>query len=192
MKKALIFSVAVAASIFLAGCATPPEVVIDAPPTLLDIFQISADQVIAVGGLAVVGEGSSQSLELALNQAKANGRVELGEQLKATIQALKQDFFQEAALAGDVLPPDPFQGAAEGIISQAVQDASAQELKYEVTDGRITAYALMELDPAVIIAKFAEETGLYTRFQTTRTFEQLSQRAQNYEDFKTGLPLTSD
>ncbi len=135
MNKIVISTVLAALIIGLSGCSTPPEPPPDIPLSLLEEFQKTSANIVESGGLAAVGIARSKSLYIALNKAQADGRIQLADRLELQIEALQKDVPEETTQA---------------IIANHIQDLIAKELKHEVIDGVISAYALMELDPQVL------------------------------------------
>jgi hypothetical protein len=195
MKKGLLLTVV---SILLTGCSTTtPPLSAPAPvqtteqseqpavqPALLEELQKIAAGTVEAGGLAVVGTSKSKSLELALDKAKINGRIELARMLDARFEVLEKAFSAETGISYDSLLLSGFNNAAK-IIKQQTASSVAQILKYETTGENSTAYAVMVLDPKVIADQLAKETDLYARLQKTKAFATLTQEIKTYEAFKT-------
>lgn len=185
MKKSLFYLVCIIAIGLLAGCSsTPEEKKAKAQRPLFNDFQEMSTEVLEAGGLAVVGIGESKSLEIALNKAKTRGRVELAQMLETKIEALQKDFVEETGLPENAQILAQFSSTAQAITSQEIQGSTARELKYEIIDGTITAYALMELNPKIVMNRLAEEEELYTRFRATKAFESLDKEIKEYEAYK--------
>jgi hypothetical protein len=201
MKKGLLLTVA---SVLLAGCSTttttpPPESTPAAvqsseqpgqpeqpavQPVLLEELQKIAAATVDAGGIAVVGISKSKSLELALDKAKINGRIELARMLDARLEVLEKAFSAETGIPYDSLLLSGFNNAAK-IIKQQIAGSVAQTLKYETVGDISTAYAVMVLDPKVIADQLAKEKELYARLQKTKAFAALTQEIKTYEAFKT-------
>jgi len=201
MKKTLFFTTFIAATVLLSGCTTTnpvstpvpepvPEPALTTPeqppapvlsPLPGEMQKLSADMM-AAGGLAVVGTGESKSLELALNKAKVNGRIQLAQTLDARFEALEKAFSAETGIPYDSLLLSGFNSSAR-IIKQQIAGSVAQTLKYETTGDTFTAYAVMVLDPKVIADQLAKEKDLYTRLQPTKAFGALDKEAKSFATF---------
>lgn len=189
MKKTLFLTLLSALTIGMIGCSSTPEVKkTETQRPLFDDFQKMSTKTLEAGGLAVIGIGKSKSLEIALNKAKIHGRVELAQMLKTKIKALQKDFVEETGLAGDAQILTQFNSTAQAIISQQIQGRAAKELKHEIIDGTVTAYALMELDPKVIMTRLEKEKELYSRFRATKAFKSLDTEIKEYEACKKAQP----
>lgn len=184
MKKALLFITGLIAVALLAGCSSTPETKAKAQRPLFNDFQEMSTKVLESGGLAVVGIGESKSLELALNKAKIRGRVELAQMLETKIESLQKDFVEETGMPENAQILSQFSSTAQAITSQQIQGSAAKELKYEIIDGTVTAYALMELNPKLVMNQLAKEEELYTRFRATKAFESLDKEVKEYEAYK--------
>ncbi|MBI9019957.1 MAG: hypothetical protein JEZ10_01710 [Verrucomicrobia bacterium] len=185
MKKLLFWVVCSAFAAGLSGCSSTPEAKkAEAQQPLFEDFQKMSAKILESGGIAVVGIGESKSLEIALNKAKTRGRVELAQLLETKIEAIQKDFVEETGLAENAQILAQFSSTAQAITSQQIQGSVAKELKYEVLDGTVTAYALMELNPKAVMAQLEKEQELYTRFRATKAFENLDAEIKEYEAYK--------
>ena len=184
MKKLRIAITCLITAILLAGCSSTPESKAKAQRPLFNDFQEMSTEILESGGIAVVGIGESKSLELALNKAKTRGRVELAQMLEVKIEALQKDFIEETGLAENAQLLAQFSSTAQAITSQQIQGSAAKELKYEIINDTVTAYALMELDPKLVMNQLEKEEELYTRFRATKAFESLDAEIKEYEAYK--------
>lgn len=185
MKKTLFLTLLSALTIGMVGCSSTPEAEkAKAQRPLFDDFQKMSTKTLEAGGLAVIGIGESKSLEIALNKAKTRGRVELAQMLETKIEALQKDFVEETGLAEDAQILAQFSSTSQAITSQQIQGSAAKELKYEILEGTVTAYALMELDPKIVMNQLEKEEELYTRFRATKAFESLDAEIKEYEAYK--------
>jgi PBP1b-binding outer membrane lipoprotein LpoB len=201
MNKGLLLTVLTGASVLLTGCSnTTPPLSMPAPvqmaeqsgqpeqpavqPVLVEELQKIAAGTVDAGGLAVVGISKSKSLELALDKAKINGRIELARMLDARLEVLEKTFSAETGIPYDSLLLSGFNNATK-IIKQQIAGSVAQRLKYETVGEISAAYAVMVLDPKVIDDQLAKEKELYARLQKTRAFAALTQEIKTYEAFKT-------
>jgi len=185
MRKLLFWAVCSTLVAGFSGCSSTPEAKkAEAQQPLFEDFQKMSTKILESGGIAVVGIGESKSLEIALNKAKTRGRVELAQLLETKIEAIQKDFVEETGLAEDAKILAQFSSTAQAITSQQIQGSVAKELKYEILEGTVTAYALMELNPKVVMAQLEKEQELYTRFRATKAFENLDQEIKEYEAYK--------
>lgn len=188
MKKILWLTVFAALAAGLSGCSSTPEVIVEeVPPTLQETFLLQAKQIVEAGGLAAAGLAESRSLDLALNHATKNGRRELARVLETRIEALQDAFIEETGT--DKKDPlfAPFSSTARDITSEYIQNLVASELKYETTNGMVSACALMELDPRIVLDRLTAENKLDDRLQGSRTLKLFKRDVTDYEAFKAGL-----
>ncbi len=76
------------------------------------------------GGFAVVGIAKSRSMALALNKAKADGRVKLADLLAKQTSDAQEN------------------------VSNSFHDLAPKKVQHQTSNGIFTVYALMELNPA--------------------------------------------
>jgi PBP1b-binding outer membrane lipoprotein LpoB len=200
MRKGLFLLVLSALAALLAGCSTPAPAPAPEPEPAVSVtmqrvedsvvqsslsteMQTLADQITQAGGLAALGTDESRSLDLALNMAKKNGRIELARILNTHIEALAKAFSEETGIPYDSLLLTGFNNAARIITKQQIAGSIAKELKYEQTGDTFTAYAIMVLDPKVIVDQLAKEPDLYPRLQPSKAFDVLNQEAIAYKAF---------
>jgi len=188
MKGTVWFIAAVvAASTLVSGCGLfgggggPTE----------DIFiqmQKKATAIIEAGGLATVGIGSSQTINLALDKARTRGRTEIAAMLEARIQALKKDFTEEIGEGADSEYNSLFSTASKTVVSQVLRGTVTKDAKYKTAEGVTTACVLMVQDPKVIAdalaAQESAQKSLYTRFQASKAFKELEAEVEKYDEFK--------
>lgn len=184
MKKILFSILLTALFAGLTGCTSTPKAKAKVQQPLFQEFQQASTKIVDAGGLAVVGLGESKSLEIAINKAKTRGRVELAQLLETKIEALQKDFVEETGLAEEAQILAQFSSTAQAITSQQIQGSVAKDLQYETIGDTITAYALMELNPKLIVNQLAKEKELYTRFRATKAFENLDSEIKEYEAYK--------
>jgi len=126
MKKLVSFVALIACYIGLSGCSSTPEIQIETPTSLSEEFQQRSADIIESGGLAAVGTARSKSLDIAINKAQADGRIKLADRLETRMNGLPEN------------------------LADQIQGLAAKELKHEITNDVVTAYALMELNPNVL------------------------------------------
>ncbi len=186
MKKGLFYTIFAISSLLLTGCSIPrpePAPVQDVQPTLPGEMQQYADRIIQAGGLAALGTDESNSLELALNMAKKNGRLELSRMVKARIEVLKTAFLEETELPQDSRLLSGFTDAGDALSNQ-IAGYVAQTLKYETVGNTYTAYAVMVLDSKAIADQLAKETDLFAKLEPTQAYAALTQEIKTYAAFQ--------
>lgn len=180
MKKAVFFTVLAVAAFWMAGCSTPVPAPAPTPapavqPALLKEMQQQFAGITKAGGLAAIGIAKSKNLELALNMARKNGRIELARTVNARIEALAKAFSEETKIPYDSPLFSGF-NHSEKVLAGQIAGSAAQALKHETTGDTTTAYALIVIDPKAIADQLAKETDLYARLEPTKAFATLTKR----------------
>ena len=174
MKQTIISSILALLLTGLSGCSTAPEPLPVMPQTLAEEFLSQSSKILASGGLAAIGIAESKSLEIALNMAKVNGRIELADLLAVNIESIRNDFIEETGLAKNDPLLTPIAAAAPSITTDHIQGLVATRLNYETgDDGVVTAYALMEISPQLIIDRLTDKKELADLFLNSRTYKAL-------------------
>ena len=176
MKKNLFFVELIAVTILLSGCRSTPPAPAPLPPvlpTLLGDMQAASTQLTQEGRLAAVGIGESKSLELALNRAKVNGRLELSRLLELKLKQLELAFIEETGTKPDNFILSGFTATTRALQEQ-IAGRIAQTLRYETIGDTFTAYAIMVIEPDEIAAQLALHNELYARLKTTRAFAEFN------------------
>lgn len=184
----------------LTGCSTPPPPPAPEPtpepaipqetPVLIVQSPLPGemtDEINRNGGLAALGVAESRSLELAMNMAKKNGRLELARILNERVEALAKAFSDETGIPYDSLLLSGFNNTTKTLTGQ-IAGSIARILKYESSDEKSTAYAIIVLNPKRIAEQLATETDLFTRLEPTKTYETLTEQIKTYEAFETPQP----
>jgi hypothetical protein len=200
MEKGQFFTVLAVAALLMTGCSTPVPAPASAPavqpefqPVRFEEMQKRAASILESGGLAVAGTHESKSLDLALNRAKTNGRIQLARMVNARIEALAKAFSEEQGIPYDSLLLSGFNHAGKVLAGQ-ISGSVAQTLNYETAGDTFIACALMVLDPQAIADQLAKETDLYLRLHSSKAFEELNNEIKAYEAFKAAQkqgPLTA-
>lgn len=167
------------------GCAQTPEEGERAP---FEVVQKKANQITAVGGVADVGIGSSRTVHLALDKAKTRGRKALAKMTKDRIEALKKAVLRELDVVDEAPLNSLFSAASASVEHRILRSSTPKDLKTLTQDNLTTAWALMVVDPSVIVDALEEHAdaarNLYTRIQTTDAFAALKKTISDYENFK--------
>lgn len=203
MKKHPFLLIVPALIGLLTGCSTPlsapapepspeplipqeiPVPVVQSP--LPSDMQRQADEITRNGGLAALGVAESRSLELALNMAKKNGRLELARITDERIEALAKAFSDETGISDESPLMLGFANASK-TLAVKIAGSTARILKYESSAEKSTAYAIIVLGPKAIAEQLATETDLFARLEPTKAYETLTEQIKAYEAFETPQP----
>jgi hypothetical protein len=189
MRKGLFLTVLSVLAVLLSGCSTsapqpPPEPAVTQPALFVEM-QDKTDKITQAGGLAALGAAQSKSLNLALNMAKKNGRLQLARVLKSEMIVLAKAFAEEKDIPYNSPLMAGFRDAARMIIQQNLASCDASELRHETSGEMTAAYAIMALDPQTVADQLAQDSDIWPQLESSKAFDLLNRKIEAYRDFKT-------
>ena len=189
MQKPLFNTVALGAVILLAGCASPPQPEERETAALFNTEEEVSERMSTLDGITTVGVGKSKSLELARNRAIANGRLNLQKTLDEKMRTLQRKFYEESGIAQNTQQLSAFRTATLSIKKQ-IQKSPPKEVNHEMIDGAVTACALIEFNPGIILQQLGKHEELYAQFRTTETYKELARAIESYKPLEETPTLT--
>jgi hypothetical protein len=180
--KQILLSISLGLALLLTGCSTPnlPSPT-DEAPSVLQQFERMAEKTKQAGGLSSIGVCESKSMEIALNRAKAAARRELITTVETKLDSMQKAFIEEAGMEGEVLSEEPFRNARETITLDQLRNHPAKHLRYEFSNGMVTAYALMELNPGVLLDSLLKEDEFSEKFRQSAVYTDLVEQIGRYD-----------
>ncbi len=116
------------------------------------------------------------------------GQVKLLSIVSTKIDAVRNTFSDEVGKDNIDKFHALFHTAKDNLISRNLNDIIPVNIRYDTTNGITTAYAFMVLDPQIIIGSFPSDSEalrhIYTRFQASTAFTQMSKELKQYEIWK--------
>lgn len=181
MKRSIPGLLALALCICFTGCKSTPPVKSD--KTMFDVLQEKVGEIGDKGGMAAVGMGQSQKIDVALAKAKLNARKDLAQLVQVKIESLEKAFVEEVGDAGSSEMNELFSSATKQITSQTLMGTRPKIQKYDQKNGVTTAYVLMVLSPEIIdeSLKNSNAKHLYERFRASKAFDELDKEIKEYE-----------
>lgn len=131
---------------------------------------------------------TSKDLQLAVDTAKHQGRVDVTSQLSTKVSGLFKRFREEVGAAEDSELLAMTTSASKEVVSEVINGckASKQDVRKEGTIYR--AYVLMEMPigaaNAALMSRIKANQNMYTRFRATEGFKELNEEVEKYEQFK--------
>lgn len=131
---------------------------------------------------------TSQDLQLAIDKATTGARAEIGRQTDLKLEDLQKRFDEEVGLGGDSQLRQQFTQASKTVMSTTL---TGSRIKYQkhIRDGNAwRAYVLVEYPIGTanqaLMQKIKENEEMRTRFQASKTFQELEEEVQKYEEWK--------
>ena len=131
----------------------------------------------------------SKDLQLALNKAKQQARVDLAQQMETKIKSMTKQFTEEVGLGEDAEFLSQTSVVSKSVTSKVLNGSRARQVETIKEDGVIyRAYVLMELPigPAnsALLDAVKKQQNLYTRFRSSQGFQELEEEVEKYDQFK--------
>jgi len=132
---------------------------------------------------------TSKDLQLAINKAKQQARVDLAQQMETKIKAMTKQFTEEVGLGEDAEFLSQTSVVSKSVTSKILNGSRARQVETIKEDGVIyRAYVLMELPigPAnsALLNAVKKQQNLYTRFRSSQGFQELEEEVEKYDQFK--------
>jgi hypothetical protein len=133
---------------------------------------------------------TSKDLQIALNKAEAEGRLQLGQQLEVKYSALMRRFAEETGAGAGAQLLQEYEQSYKAVVSQVLVGTKPKDTKYQVEDGVYRAWVLMELPVGAaserLLKQIQAQEQMYTRFRATQAYKDLNAEVDKYEQWKSG------
>lgn len=131
---------------------------------------------------------TSQDMQLAIDKAVTDARADISRQLDVKINSLEKQFKEEVGSDANSTLLTQFTQATKTITSQEITGSDVKEKKI-LKDGAIwRAYVLVQYPIGAanqtLMEQLKRNKEFYTRFQSTKAFEDLDKSVKAYEDAK--------
>lgn len=131
---------------------------------------------------------TSRDLQLAVEKAKQDARVDISAQLEARVMGLIKKFDEEVGRTESSELLSSYSKTSKTVVDQTLVGARAKYQKV-VKDGELyRAYVLMELPlglmKKLLVDKIKRQQELYTRFRASQSFKELEKEVEKYRQFK--------
>ena len=138
--------------------------------------------------LYAAATAKSRDLQFAMDKAKHQARVEIGNQLETKITGLFKQYREEVGDPENAEFIEQATSVSKSVVSEVISGATAlkQEVKQKETTYEV--YVLMQMPigeaNAALMSKVRANSNLYTRFRASQGFKDLEDEVQKYEEWK--------
>ena len=183
---------------FVQGCGSPPpppkpvdmpsQAQASNPQTPMDVpswFMMTPepDDVYAV---YATGEATSRKMNIAMQKASQQARMNLGQSISAKVQSLIESMVEEAGMGENVQITEFYSEASKSVSNETLSGATVvKKYPYQTSSGGYRVYVLMGLKKApfdnaaskAIVSKVQEnqEEAMYANFKKTQAFNRLEE-----------------
>ena len=183
---------------FVQSCGSPPpppkpvdmpsQAQASNPQTPMDVpswFMMTPepDDVYAV---YATGEATSRKMNIAMQKASQQARMNLGQSISAKVQSLIESMVEEAGMGENVQITEFYSETSKSVSNQTLSGATVvKKYPYQMNTGGYRVYVLMGLKKApfdnaaskAIVSKVQEnqEEAMYANFKKTQAFNRLEE-----------------
>lgn len=133
---------------------------------------------------------TSKDLQIALNKAEAEGRLQLGQQLEVKYSALTRRFAEETGEGAGAQLLQQYEQSYKAVVSQVLVGTKPKDTKFQIEDGVYRAWVLMELPVGAaserLLRQIQQQEQMYARFRASQAFKELNAEVEKYEQWKSG------
>ena len=174
-------------AVFMVGCGGgAPETTEEKQLSTLPDWYINVPQ--DANYLYAAATATSKDMQLAVDKAKQQARVDVASQLDVKIKGLTKKFDEEVGLNEDSELLASFTQASKSVVSTTLQGSRVEKQEILTEGSMFRAYVLMQLPwgeaRAEMLKKIKDSQNLYTRFRASQAFEELDKEVEEYENWK--------
>ena len=189
---AIPLSVAMVASLIATGCGGKTtalehrtETVEQAMDDLPDWYQSPPSDAEHLYGM---GSGESQDMQMAVNKAEQNARVQITQNIESKVSALFKQFSEETGVGEDAEYIAMATNVSKTVASEIIGGTRIKDQMVVPDSGRYRAYVLMEMPigeaAARLQAQIQANQRVYTRFRASQGYQDLAEEVEALEKFK--------
>lgn len=160
--------------------------VIDDP--FQDLTDLTSD-IITGGGLAAVGQGTSERQDLAKKKAVTDAQGQLAEILEAKVNKMKKSFQEEIGTGNNTEINEAFTDVVKVLSKTTLRGAITKKTKFmkDKDTGMFTAAVVVAVEPNTINMSLFDEMQksqpkLYERFRASQAYKELEDEMKNYDE----------
>jgi hypothetical protein len=177
-----------AVSLLASGCGgkpTLPEIVEETVDALPDWYQSPPSDAEHLYGM---GTGESQDMQMSINKAEQNARVQITQNIESKVSALFKQFSEETGVGAEAEYIAMATNVSKTVASEIIGGTRIKDQKIVPENGRYRAYVLMEMPIGEAAARLQSQIQanqrVYTRFRASQGYQELSEEVEAFEKFK--------
>jgi hypothetical protein len=185
-------SLAMATALIVIGCGGKStalerraETVEEAMEDLPDWYQSPPSDAEHLYGM---GAGESQDMQMAVNKAEQNARVQITQNIESKVSALFKQFSEETGAGEDAEYIAMATNVSKTVASEIIGGTRIKDQKIVPESGRYRAYVLMEMAIGEAAARLQSQIQanqrVYTRFRASQGYQDLAEEVEAFEKFK--------
>ena len=136
-----------------------------------------------------VATSTSRDLQMSVNKAKQQGRVDIAQQMETKVKSMIKQFNEEVGLGEDAEFLSQTTEVSKSVTSKVLNGSKARKVE-TVKEGEIIyrSYVLMEMPigpaNAALMEAIKKQQNMYTRFRASQGFQELEGEIDKYDQFK--------
>jgi hypothetical protein len=138
--------------------------------------------------LYAAATATSKDMQLAVDKAKQQARLDVESQLDIKMKNLTKKFDEEVGLNEDSELLASYIQASKSVVSATLQGLQVEKQEIMTEGALFRAYVLTQLPwgeaRAGMLQKIKENQNLYTRFRTSQVFQELDREVGEYENLE--------
>lgn len=181
-------SIAMAVSLIALGCGgkpSLPEIARDTVEELPDWYQSPPSDAEHLYGM---GTGESQDMQMSINKAEQNARVQITQNIESKVSALFKQFSEETGVGAEAEYIAMATNVSKTVASEIIGGTRIKDQKIVPENGRYRAYVLMEMPIGEAAARLQSQIQanqrVYTRFRASQGYQELTEEVEAFEKFK--------
>ena len=189
--RIFILSIAALSFLFLNGCggSSKAEPVEEEYVEIKDPFSdltVLANQIIEEGGVAAVGQGTSQRMDISKEKAKTAAQGNLAEIFNTKVQRLKRQFVEEIGTDNDTEINEAFSNVTKTLTSKTLKGAIVKDTKIiKDKKGMYVTGIVLAVTPKTVDQSIMDEMKnnkkVYERFRASQAYKDLDKEMKEYE-----------
>ena len=136
-----------------------------------------------------VATSTSRDLQMSVNKAKQQGRVDIAQQMETKVKSMIKQFNEEVGLGEDAEFLSQTTEVSKSVTSKVLNGSKARKVE-TVKEGEIIyrSYVLMEMPigsaNTALMDSIKKQQNMYTRFRASQGFQELEGEIDKYDQFK--------